>query len=569
MKSIERSSLDGTSRRTIFSGIRSLGPIAVDSTSRRVFWVDRDVILSGSIDGGSSKPDVIVRQVTDAVAIAVAGPYVYWADRVSKSVQRANKLTGADRLHVRLRLDNLRDLVAVRSGSESQSVNSSPCLRTGCSHSCSTDADGIASCSCPAGLVLDSNRQTCVVDQSRKSTPRCRDGEYACVVGRSVTCLNAMRTRCNGKPDCDDQSDELNCTSNCRSRQFSCRTMNQCVPVILRCDGSPDCRDGSDEEGCILCGELDSYACEVDGLCIAHDRLCDGRSDCSDSQDELNCPQGLSSYAPTHGSNRILLIIGSSCGFMLVVICFVVYFSWRYGGQIACCRTGDKKLSSSSSWLSSTSSSSSRLRQHQTSLTLTHSLMVASRSNGSNESEPCRSPLPLIYDRAIVTLSQSSDAGASASGSRYPRETLNPPPSPITTDCSVPSVLHRGRTAWRSRASATMSPCSTDVCGDDDGGYSESSWNDNNVGVMLNTTEFGYETDPLYPPPPTPCSRYVSTDIDATVHCSRYLVGDDPAIRCYVSTATSVSSTDHGCQGRRGHHKHSVTRAASLSSMTP
>jgi low density lipoprotein receptor-related protein 5/6 len=557
--------------------------LAVDVKSRRVFWADNDrrVIQSGSIDGGGGR-QIVVDGVLGATAISVVDSFIYWTNRESRAVERANKIFGTDRTVVRSRLDHLTDLVTVQAKSSS-SIGALPCSRAPCSHLCTVAANGSSQCSCPPGMVLGANRQTCIVERRQQSqTPpqpspalRCREHEFACVVAGSPKCLT-LASKCDDLLDCDDKSDETNCS--CPLWHFRCISSGRCVSFGHRCDGRNDCSDGSDEKGCVPCGGLETVKCVADRLCIERSRLCDGHRDCSDGQDEQNCTAVLASHPVTRVTNHTMIVVGSSCGFMLIVLCIVVYFSWRYGSGLNWCRVSasDRKLSGSS-WLSSSSSSSStaKLRQKQASMTLTKSLVTASHGSEPSGSGMSRSPQPLFYDRVVATSSSSSVAAASASASAacYPRETLNPPPSPISTAYSAPSTVHRNRVAWRSRTSATMSPCSTDVCGggDDDDGccYSETSWNDV-MGGMVSTTEFGYETDPLYPPPPTPCSRYVSTDIDAAV-CNRYLnTGEDPAVCCCLSNATSTGESDRSCKRdrrRRHHHQQqTVAHAVSLSS---
>lgn len=65
---------------------------------------------------------------------------------------------------------------------------------------------------------------------------QCNDG--SCVPGR----------KCDGYPDCNDYSDETNCTT-CGQFQFRCKD-GQCISEDLRCNNLYDCTDGSDEENC-------------------------------------------------------------------------------------------------------------------------------------------------------------------------------------------------------------------------------------------------------------------------------------------------------------------------------
>ncbi|XP_019613869.1 PREDICTED: uncharacterized protein LOC109461841 [Branchiostoma belcheri] len=92
-------------------------------------------------------------------------------------------------------------------------------------------------------------------------------------------------TRCDGRDDCGDNSDEKNCgekkgMKTCSNGQcFALKNEDSEDPV---CDGVRDCADGSDELSCPL------SACDNGGLFHPFAR-CDGRDDCGDNSDEKNC----------------------------------------------------------------------------------------------------------------------------------------------------------------------------------------------------------------------------------------------------------------------------------------
>ena len=404
-------------------------------------------------------------------------------------------MTGSGRTVIKARLQQLSDMVTVRHPSV---IRNRPCIDMKCSHLCLL-SDGIARCACPFGMSLSPDAVTCH-EIIRPRPLECQQNEFKCK--SEAKCILTV-FKCDGYPECSDSSDEDGCSySKCEAWQFACRSSKQCLLLSQRCDGKPQCSDSSDEADCPPCIDPDTFRCADEKRCVHRSRICDGRWDCSNGQDERNCTASLQAVGSnTSASNTRPVLIGltSVCGMALVAVVIVVYVCWRRERGKRC------KMAKSNKPMSQT---------------LVKTLAMSSHSGVNSVSGFGRSS---FYER--VTGASSSSSATAASSVSYPPETLNPWPSPMPTEqCSMV-------TSWQHhRPSHTLSPCSTDVCyrGDE----SESShWLYDGGGVGECTTEFRYETDPLCPPPPTPCSRYLSADEPATSCCLSSAASTEPS--CY------------------------------------
>ena len=523
---IERAAVDGTARMTLFSmGIGSLGPIAVDTDLRHIYWADIDLkrIESGDFDGGHRRI-VVDSDVRIPSGMYVFGDHLYWTDRsaAETALERVNKTSGRGRERLfsgrsSLSASRLTDVVVVQRLSSSE-VRRSPCGRNngGCSHICVAVRGPVGSlvtrrCSCPIGLMLSSDGRSCSLP------PTCGPDKFACSNGYCIP----STWRCDSYADCEDDTDEVNCTDCSSSTLFLCRASGRCMHHKFHCDGRTQCPDGADEEHCPPCSDTE-FICLVDRTCISQAVMCDSQNDCSDGSDEHNCSQ-IVSPSPSNVHFAIGIgVVGS-----ILVLAFAVLLS------VCMCRQKSSqpeapvdrdivlvtKMLPPSAVDASDNCSSSFIGAPCGGIVPPPPSLVDKQLSDDSDSP--------LYDRDHITGASSSSLTTTAAR-HYPKETLNPPPSPVTerslsfitcrrfVDTAVPPPSKRRSKARvyskrrRKHRAPPTTPCSTDVCDD-----SESYPADFIHGRCMHYTgpvDCCFESDPLCPPPPTPLSHCLSEE---------------------------------------------------------
>lgn len=116
---------------------------------------------------------------------------------------------------------------------------------------------------------------------------QCDDGQFKCV--GEEKCISREKI-CDTTFDCEDHSDEVNCTYCPLLGQAPCDyTTSFCFyPISQRCDGVVDCPGTEDEVNCFpICrGKL---RCGNSPNCYDAKQHCDGNFDCINDYDERNC----------------------------------------------------------------------------------------------------------------------------------------------------------------------------------------------------------------------------------------------------------------------------------------
>ncbi|XP_062899264.1 atrial natriuretic peptide-converting enzyme isoform X3 [Mobula hypostoma] len=128
---------------------------------------------------------------------------------------------------------------------------------------------------------MENTNRICFSPQQLEGKKSCKEPDH--FMCSTDFCI-PRKLVCNGYKDCEDWSDEANCT--CDEGEFHCGT-GKCIHYNNTCDGYNDCEDLSDEMNCECNPEL-HFRCG-DGRCIAKAWVCDRDNDCSDMSDEANC----------------------------------------------------------------------------------------------------------------------------------------------------------------------------------------------------------------------------------------------------------------------------------------
>lgn len=71
--------------------------------------------------------------------------------------------------------------------------------------------------------------------------------KFQCAHGKM--CIEKSQV-CDGVPQCQDRSDELQCVTLMRGCVHHCDNKTRCLPANFLCDGEEDCTDGTDEATC-------------------------------------------------------------------------------------------------------------------------------------------------------------------------------------------------------------------------------------------------------------------------------------------------------------------------------
>ncbi|XP_070072746.1 vitellogenin receptor Yl [Drosophila takahashii] len=313
--------------------------LAADYETQTLFWSDSDLgrisyssykqPQSQTFRGKLRRPYSLALVHQDLFWSEMGSPRIFWTHKSNMGPRKMIDIMGSSDP------DAILPFVPIAAPSRIPLAASSPAGREshpcqqqngGCSHICVGEGPYHSICLCPAGFVYQ--------NAGNRSCVEALDCEFRCRSGECFT----LNHRCNGRQDCVDNSDELDCDEQhrrkpkvqCSHRQFACHNGEQCVDKERRCDDRKDCRDQSDEQQCEKFDKtkkchVHQHACD-NGKCVDTSLVCDGTNDCGDNSDEAMCDSAV-------GCEAGMFQCGSgSC----------IAGSWECDGRIDCSDGSDE-----------------------------------------------------------------------------------------------------------------------------------------------------------------------------------------------------------------------------------
>uniref|UniRef100_A0A665TXT7 Low-density lipoprotein receptor-related protein 4 n=1 Tax=Echeneis naucrates TaxID=173247 RepID=A0A665TXT7_ECHNA len=157
---LERSAMDGSDRVVLISN--NLGwpnGLAIDMAGSQLLWADAHTERIEASDLNGQNRHTLVTPVQHPYGLTLLGSHIYWTDWQSRSIQRADKNTGANIITVRANLPGLMDIQGV---DRERPLGFNKCGRRngGCTHLCLPRPNG-TSCACPTGILLKGDGRSC------------------------------------------------------------------------------------------------------------------------------------------------------------------------------------------------------------------------------------------------------------------------------------------------------------------------------------------------------------------------------------------------------------------------
>ncbi|KAI2663623.1 Low-density lipoprotein receptor-related protein 8 [Labeo rohita] len=175
---IEKAGMNGVDRQVLVSErIEWPNGIALDLSSRRLYWVDSKLHLISSVDLNGDNRRVLLSS-TDHLghpfALTLFEDRVYWTDLEDEAIYSVNRLTGHDVAMLAQHLNNPLDVVVfheLRQPQAPDTCNMGSLPNGGCEYLCLrapqiTDHSPKYTCACPDNMELGPDMRRCVTEVS-------------------------------------------------------------------------------------------------------------------------------------------------------------------------------------------------------------------------------------------------------------------------------------------------------------------------------------------------------------------------------------------------------------------
>uniref|UniRef100_A0A803VR23 Low-density lipoprotein receptor-related protein 2 n=1 Tax=Ficedula albicollis TaxID=59894 RepID=A0A803VR23_FICAL len=163
---IEKASMDGKMRTVIISNkIYWPNGLSIDYPNKLLYFADAYLDYIDFCDyNGNNRRQVVASDLIlqHPHGLTVFEDFVYWSDRYTNRVIRANKWHGGNQTVMIYNIHQPLGLVAVHPVKQPNGINS--CASSPCSHLCLLSSSGplFFSCACPSGWILSPDNRNCL-----------------------------------------------------------------------------------------------------------------------------------------------------------------------------------------------------------------------------------------------------------------------------------------------------------------------------------------------------------------------------------------------------------------------
>lgn len=111
---------------------------------------------------GSARRVILNENLPHVFGLSLSGDYLYWTDWQRRSIDRANKVTGGDRIVI---VDQFPDLMGLKVARLKEVTGTNLCSikNGGCSHLCLNRPKDMPVCRCPMDYELAQDKKTCII----------------------------------------------------------------------------------------------------------------------------------------------------------------------------------------------------------------------------------------------------------------------------------------------------------------------------------------------------------------------------------------------------------------------